>query len=405
MTPLLMLAVRNVARSKARSALTTGAVTFGILMTLLIGAFIHGTQRYLIDDTVKASVGALQVHRKGYFEQRDRQPLKLDLEEGGALEDAMRRVPGVAAATPRIVFSGLVSNGSSATIFMAQGIDPEREKQVLPLATQQVRGTRLSADTPRSALMGGELATALGAEPGATLTLQATTKGGKENVLDVDVAGTLSGSVLALSKRVLYVPLPFAQELLRMRGRATEYVVAVEEGADVDQVAVGLRAALGADYEVRTWRELQPAVGESIRIQRTILLFIGTLFLIIAIFGMANTLLMSVLERTREIGTMMAVGVRRGRIAVLFVLEAVVQALLGAVLGVGGAYGLVALAVAKGGLTIAVDKTQSFTLLPEVAGYQVAIAVVAATVGASLAAVSPALRAARLRPVEALRGA
>lgn len=405
MTPLLTLAVRNVARSKARSALTTGAITFGILMTLLLGAFIHGTHRYLIDETMKSTVGALQVHHKGYFEQRDRQPLKLDLEEAGSLEDAMRRVPGVAAVTPRLAFSGLVSNGSTATIFMAQGIDPEREKQVLPWASQQVHGTRLSAATPRGTLMSPELATALGATPGASLTLQATTKNGKENVLDVDVAGTLTGSVLAQSKRVLYVPLSFAQELLRMRGRATEYVVAVEEGADVDGVAAGLRAALGADYEVRTWRELQPSLVEVIRIQRVVLLAIGALFLIIAIFGVANTLLMSVLERTREIGTMMAVGVRRGRIAVLFVLEAVVQALLGAALGVGGAYGLVALAVAKGGFTMAIDKTQTFTVIPEVAGYQVAIAVVATTVGACLAAVSPALRAARLRPVEALRGA
>lgn len=404
MTPLLLLAVRNVARSKARSALTTGAITLGILMTLLLGAFIHGMHRYLIDDTVKASVGAIQVHHKGYFEQRDRQPLKLDLEEGGALEDAMRHVPGVAAITPRLVFSGMVGNGNTATIFMAQGIDPEREKQVLPWATQKVSGNRLSASTPRSTLMSGELATALGATPGASLTLQATTKGGKENVLDVDVAGTLTGSLLAQSKRILYVPLPYAQELLRMRGRATEYVVAVEEGADVDLVAGGLRAALGAEYEVRTWRELQPAVGEVIRIQRAVLLAIGALFLIIAIFGVANTLLMSVLERTREIGTMMAVGVRRGKIAVLFVLEAVVQALLGAALGVGGAYGLVALVVARGGFSIAVDKTQTFTLIPEVAGYQVVIAVVAATVGASLAALSPALRAARLRPVDALRG-
>src|SRR3712207_7606200 len=92
MTPLLLLAVRVLFRSKARSALTTGAITLGILMTLLLGAFIHGTHRYLIDETMKSTVGALQVHHKGYFEQRDRQPLKLDLEEAGALEDAMRQV-------------------------------------------------------------------------------------------------------------------------------------------------------------------------------------------------------------------------------------------------------------------------------------------------------------------------
>jgi putative ABC transport system permease protein len=405
MTPLLTLALRNVARSKARSALTTGAITFGILMTLLLGALIHGMHRYLIDDTVKARVGALQVHRAGYFALRDRQPLKLDLEAGGALEAALLRVPGVAAVSPRLVFSGMLSNGGAATVFMAQGVDPERERQVLPWASQEVRGGRLSPEVPRGGLLSGELARALGVEPGATLTLQASTQGGKENVLDLEAVGTLEGNLLAQSKRMVYVPLAYAQELLRMPGRATEYVVAVHEGANVDEVATGLRAALGEGYEVRTWRELQPAVSEIIRIQRGVLLALGALFLLIAIFGVANTLLMSVMERTREIGTMMAVGVRRGRIAGLFLLEAAVQALLGGALGVAGAYALVALMVARGGVTLPMGEGQSFTLLPEVAGYQVTIAVVAATVGAVLAALSPALRAARLRPVEALRGA
>ncbi|MCI0573250.1 MAG: ABC transporter permease [Myxococcaceae bacterium] len=405
MTPLLMLAVRNVARSKARSAITVGAITLGILMTLLLGAVIHGLHRWLIEDTVKGTVGAIQVHRTGYFERRDRQPLKLDLEEGGAVEAAMLRVPGVAAVTPRLAFSGMVSNGSSATIFVAQGVDPVREKQVLPWASQDVRGTRLGADTPRSTVLAKDLAEALGVEPGATLTLQATTQGGKENVLDVELGGMVTSSLMAQSKRMLSVPLPFAQELVRMKGRATEYVVAVDEGADVDQVATGLRAALGAEFDVQTWREVQPAVPEVIAIQRGVLLAIGALFLVIAIIGVANTLLMSVLERTREIGTMMAVGVKRQKIAVLFVLEAAVQALIGAAVGVAGAYGIVALVLARGGLSLQVTPTQLFTIQPEVAGYQVAIAVVASTVGAVLAAVSPALRAARLRPVEALRDA
>jgi putative ABC transport system permease protein len=405
MTPLLTLAVRNVARSKARSAITTGAITLGILMTLLLGALIHGLHRYLIEDTVKGRVGALQVHRKGYFELRDRQPLKLDMEAGGEVEEELLRVPGVAAVSPRLVFSGMVSNGSSATLFLAQGVDPEREQRVLPWASQEVRGARLSREVPRGGLLSGELARALGVKPGSTLTLQATTQGGKENALDLDAVGTVEGNLLGQSKRMVYVPLGYAQELLRMPGRATEYVVAVHDEANVDEVAAGLRAALGDGYEVRTWSELQPSVSEIIRIQRGLLLAIGGLFLLIAIFGVANTLLMSVMERTREIGTMMAVGVRRGRIALLFLLEATLQALLGGVLGVGGAYGLVALMVSRGGLTLPVGAGQSLTLLPAVAGYQVAITVGAATVGALLAALSPALRAARLRPVEALRAA
>lgn len=405
MSPLLTLAVRNVARSKARSAITTGAITFGILMTLLLGALIHGMHRYLIEDTVKGRMGALQIHRRGYLEERDRHPLALDLEAGDAFEQTVMRVPGVASISPRIIFSGLVSNGTTATLFTAQGVEPLRERQVLPLAFQEARGARLGPDTPRGALLSTELADALGVQPGATLSLQATTRSGRENVLDVDVVGALDSDLMGQGKRMIYVPLPYAQELLRMKGRATEYVVALHEGFPEEEVAARLRAELGADYEVHTWSELQPAVAEAIRIQLGILLAVGGLFLIIAVIGVINTLLMSVMERTREIGTMMAVGVRREKIAALFVLEAAVLALLGCGLGVAVAWALAAGVTSSGGLPLTLREGRTFIFHPEVAGYQVAIAVTAATLGAVLAAAWPAWRAARLRPVEALRGA
>jgi putative ABC transport system permease protein len=405
MSPLLTLAVRNVARSKARSALTTGAITLGIFMSLMMGAVIHGTHRWLIDDAIKGKVGALQVHRRGYFEQRDRQPLKLDMEQGGALQATLEATPGVAAVSPRIAFAGMVSNGSTATLFTAQALVPQGEARVLPWASREVEGRWLEGAGARAGVLGTELAGALEVVPGATLSLQATTQAGKENVLDVDLVGTNSALSILEGKRLAWVPLSFAQELLGMEGRATEYVLAVQEGADVDQVASHLRTTLGADYEVHTWAELNPALLEAMALQRAILMAIGLLFLIIAIAGVVNTLLMSVLERTREIGTMMAVGVRRGKVGVLFVLEAVVQALLGGALGVAAAHALVALLVSRGGIVFAVGNTQSLTIIPEVAGDQVVVAVVASTLGAIFAALWPALRAARLNPVDALRGA
>ncbi len=403
MSPLFKLAFRNVRRSRARSALTAGAIGLGIMMSLILGAFIHGLHAYLVDDTVRGRVGALQVHRAGYFEVRDRQSLSLDFPVGGELEAQVLAAPGVAAVTPRIAFTGLVSNGTTATVFMGNAVDPVGEARVLPLAQEDVEGTRLGRDTPRHAVMGQELAAGLGLGQGDDLTLQATTQGGRENALDLQLAGTRTGQVLAADKRKLNVPLGFAQELLQMEGRATELVVALDEGADVDQVAQALRERVGAEYEVHTWVELRPSIRQIINLQRGVLLGIAAICLLIAIIGVVNTLLMSVMERTREIGTMMAVGVRRGRIAKLFVLEAAFQALIGSLLGVASAWALVALFAADGGLVFALGETGTMTLIPAIAPYQVAIAVGASALGAVLAAFWPAMRAASLRPVEALR--
>ena len=165
-----------------------------------------------------------------------------------------------------------------------------------------------------------------------------------------------------------------------------------------------LRAAIGPDYEVQTWAELRPNVADVTRFVRIVLTGICIVFLVIAVIGVVNTMLMSVLERTREIGTMMAVGVRRGQVLLLFVLEAAVLALLGGLGGglLGGA--VVAAIAARGGVGANAPGTMVVKYIVPVVPVELAVlAPAAALLGAVLAALYPAWRASRLRPVEALR--
>src|SRR5437667_290931 len=120
----LRLAARNVLRNRSRSALTLGALFFGVLLTVLLAGFGNGLGVLMVNDIVNAKVGALTVHRKGYADQRDNQPLKLNLPQGGPFEARLRAVPGVAAVAPRLAFGGLISNGNDATMFVGRGLDP-----------------------------------------------------------------------------------------------------------------------------------------------------------------------------------------------------------------------------------------------------------------------------------------
>jgi ABC-type lipoprotein release transport system permease subunit len=183
----------------------------------------------------------------------------------------------------------------------------------------------------------------------------------------------------------------------------TEYVLALDAPEHLEATAAALRASLGEGYEVHTWEDLRPGLRDMRYIQRAILGAVSLVFLIIAVFGVANTMLMSVMERTREIGTMLAVGMTRAQIAGLFLLEAAVQAAVGAALGVVVATVIVRLAAARGGFVVSMGAGQGVQqVMPTLLPGAVVIAVVAATLGALLASVSPALRASRLRPVEAL---
>ncbi len=400
---LFKLALRNVFRSKARSAITIGALFFGVTMSLLLSGFVMGVGESLVTETLDSKVGAIQVHRAGYFEKRDRQPLALNLPQDAALEATLTGVPNVKGVTPRLTFTGLVTNGSRGTIAVITAIDPSTASAVLPKLDTYLEGDPLKPSDRNGAHVARELGHALGLQQGVPLMLQAQGLGGRDNALDLELRGLQAGQNPLESKRTVVVPLEFAQSLLGMKGLVTEYVVALDDLERLDATAKALRSALGPEYEVHTWEELRPALRDARLLQRAVLGGVSFVFLIIALFGVANTLLMSVLERTREIGTLLAVGMTRQVVAALFMAEALVQALLGSSVGLLVALVVVNLARRAGGFEVSMGQGQGFfrvmpTLLPMVP----VLVVSAAVVGSVIAAVSPALRAARMRPVEAL---
>lgn len=399
---LLPLAARNVFRSKARTGLTIGMLFFGVMMSLALSGFVMGAGETIVDDAIKARVGALQVHRRGYFDERDKSPLKLDLEQGGPLEAKLKATPHVVGVTPRIVFMGLLTNGSRGTMVLATAVDPATVFDALPKADKYLDGDFLKPGDGTGLVTGLAMAHALALRPGVPVMMQAQGKNGRDNALDLELRGTLKGTNPLESKRNITVPLGFAQRLLGLDGRVTEYVLAVDDPRHLDATQAALREALGPDYEVHTWAELRPPLRDIRYYMRAILGAVSLVFLLIAVFGVANTMLMSVMERTREIGTMLAVGMTRGQIAGLFLLEAAVQAVIGATLGVAVALALVKAFAARGGFYVPMGNGGVQQVMPTLLPAVIVIAVVAATLGALGASVSPALRAARLRPVEAL---
>jgi putative ABC transport system permease protein len=372
-------------------------------MSLTLSGFVLGVGESLVDEAIKARVGAIEVHRAGYFVERDKSPLKLDLEQGGALEAKLKAAPHVVGVSPRIIFGGLLTNGSRGTMVVASAVDPSTVFQALPLANKYVEGSYLKAGDRNGLVVGTVMGHSLALTPNAPVMMQAQAQNGRQNALDLELRGTMNGQNPLESKRAITVPLAFAQELLGMEGRVTEYVLALDAPEHLDATAAALRTSLGTDYEVHTWEDLRPGLRDMRYIQRAILGTVSFIFLIIAVFGVANTMLMSVMERTREIGTMLAVGMTRAQIATMFLLEAAVQAAVGAALGVVVATVIVRTAAARGGFVVSMGAGQGVQqVMPTLLPAAVVIAVVTSTLGALVASVSPALRAARLRPVEAL---
>ncbi|MCU0697112.1 MAG: ABC transporter permease [Myxococcaceae bacterium] len=399
------LAIRNVGRNRRRSLITGVTIVFGVAMVLLVRGFTGGMAKLMVDDVVLGRVGAIQVHRAGYVDNVDSVPTRLNLPYDEALRAKMAAVPHVTGVTGRITFNGLVSNGAQQTMFIGRGLDLSHELEACPRAkTLIAKGAPLEpADGTAVTLVGSELGESFKLSPGQMLTLQSTSPSGRANALDLTVKGLTTSTFPFENKRVVTLPLETAQQLVGLEGRVTEYVVAVDDLAALDDTANALRATLGPDFEVHTWRELQPFVRDLINRQNFVLGAIAFVLFVIVLTGIVNTMLMSVFERVREIGTLLAVGVRRRQVMQMFLVEAAVIGAVGGLLGaLVGRAALFAFA-AKGIVFKLSGVSGANVLRPFATNGFTAMAVAVAVVGAIAAALWPAFRASRLNPVEALR--
>ncbi len=424
---LLPLATRNLLRHPRRTSISLAALVVGVGAMVGLRGFMNGQQRVLLENVVQGQVGALQVHRAGYLANVQGSPLTLDLEDSAALRARLAGVAGVTAVSPRIVFGGMLSlpdiqaspeeepgaepgEGAGRTGFLLlTAFDPALEPGVTPLRdTWLTHGEALGDGAAPRLLLNGDMARGLdvGLTPSAETPERwpAVLAADREGVLNgeaVRVSGTWVGAPLG-DQRQGYLPLGTAQRLLRMEGRVTEYALSVEHLEDVHAVRDAVREVLGPDYEVHAWDDVLPFVAQLVRHQDFIFAVITTVFLLTVLLGIVNVMLMNVLERVREIGTLLAVGMRRRHVVSLFLLEGALLGLFGGLLGaaLGGA---VTWVLGWHGIHLpSIDSAPGGLIHPHISLFYLARSVVLAMGGAALAALWPAWRAAQLRPVEAL---
>ncbi|MEW5852620.1 MAG: FtsX-like permease family protein [Myxococcota bacterium] len=402
----LQLAVRNVARNRRRSLLAASAVFFGVFALLCIRGSLNGLQTALRSVLVERHSGALQVHRAGYLKQVVGTPLSLSMKVDDGLLERIRSVEHVVGVSPRLVFGGMLSANDTTALAVVTAFDPAREYQVCPAKPQDVtNGKPVSAEALDGVVAASSLLRRLkwdGSTPGAIL---AGDRDGVLNAVDVKPSGSLGlPNVPGLESRTVLMTLAHAQELLRMPGEATEIAIAVDDIRYTREVRDALQALLGSGYEVHSWEDLAPAVKGDQHNQEVIFAVLVAVFLLAALVGISNTMLVNMLERTREIGTMVSLGMRRGRLLSLFIVEGVALALLGCALGILGsalflAYfnhvGFHVKAVGGGVLHI-------YPVLGPVQALELTLTCAA---GAVVASLYPAWKASRMTPMSAMTAA
>lgn len=403
MGSLLRIALRNVARNTRRSLLTGAAIFLGIGALVGVRGFMQGFDDAIVANMAEGRLGALSIHHPGYLASEEQAPLGLSLPGDAAFLARLAEVPGVRAVAPRLAFSSAVNVGDETAFASVLGVDPAREAPALPRAADNVVEGRAIA-APGEAVLGAELARALHARPGDTVTFLASDRDGVLNAVEARLVGLLAYKTPG-DRRVAQLALPDADALLRMEGRVTEIAVAAsgpKEGPALLALRDRLQAAVGAEGKVSTWAEIASWLTDMLAYQKLMLAIIGFVFVAVVLTGITNTMLMSVLERVREIGTLLALGARRREILALFLAESSFLGLLGGLAG-GLAGSAVVYWLGRRGIDLPPPGMNVRNVIrPAVSLGQVAFAVGLATAGATLSAVYPALKASRMRPVEAL---
>jgi putative ABC transport system permease protein len=361
----------------------------------------------LRETTINSQLGHIQIFRQGYAEHAKREPESylLDSETVKKVKDILEEIPEVQVVATRLNFSGLLSNGSTSIGVFGIGMEAELEAEMSSGLTI-IKGEDLFADEEDAVLLGEGLAHTMEVQPGEVLTLLSSTADGAINALDVTVAGIFNTYAKEYDDRAMRMNLPHTK-LLLYTDEVTRVVVLLKETAFTEKTASLLTARLKdaeLEVEIKTWRDLADFYNSVKMMFGNLFGFIQIIVVVIVVLGIANTMMMTVMERTSEIGTIRALGTKKRGVMQLFLLEGLIIGVLGGLLGVFSGIGAAELISAMEIMMPPPPGASkgypiNIKIVPEVLSLSFGLAVVAALCSSFY----PAFKASRLRIVDALR--
>lgn len=403
----LKMAWRNLWRNPRRTALTVSAIAFASLLLVFMLSFQLGSYETMINAAVGLQTGHLQVQASGYHDTPD---IRKVVAQPGKVGELMEAEPSVAAWTPRAEAFSLISSADRTYGAMVMGIDPRREPSVSTLPNLVRKGAFLDAADAAEVLLGRLLARNLNVTVGDELTVLGQGRDGSVAATVLTVKGIFSSGQDAFDRSVVQMPLGYFGEVYFMRGAVHKVVGVCGRLSAVPEARAAIAKGLDdieGELTVLDWDELMPGLMQAISMDLIGGLIFWLLLIIVVAFSILNTFLMAVFERTRELGVMMAIGTRPGRLSRIILAESGVMTLVGVGIGVGLGC-LVTLYFQSHGI----DVGGASELLAQygISGRMYPkLSVVSASIGPAmvliitlLAALWPALKVRRLTPVAAM---
>lgn len=336
----IKIAFRNIIKSKRRTMVTLIATGFGFASIALFQGYIHNIYEGLRASAIHGSgIGHLTVYAKGWENHGKSDPdtYMIPARNIKKITQIALENSHITLATPRLSISGLVSNGRNSTIFIATGVIPEHERAIKGefYDYRPITGKPLDSKNEFGVEMAQGLAKHLELVPGSDGVVMGSTFEGQMNALDINVLGTYNTGVADTNNKFIKVPFSFAQSFYDTK-KADSIVILLDHWKHTDLIKLQLTdmlASSGIEVEIKTWKQLSVFYKSVRNMFDMIFLFIFVIVFVIVIMSTTNTMGMAVVERTREIGTLRALGLKRRGVSLLFAAEGGLLGLAGSLFG------------------------------------------------------------------------
>lgn len=325
----LSLAWRNLWRNPRRTVLTAGAIAFAVFLLSLVMAIKAGQYGSMIENAAQLTTGHIQIQHKEYLADPR---LRFVVGDAARLQRSIAAQPNVVAVFPRAQTYALVSVDERSIGAMISAVDPAAEQRWTTLPSFVRKGRYLSGSHATEAVLGAALAHNLGIKLGAEVVILGSGKNEGVAALVVTVVGLVETGILELDRNLVQIPIDVFRPAFELDDEANSLVVITRDITTASETAQSL-AKLSPQLAFRAWPELLPDLVQSIELNRISSVIFLSLVAFMVTFSIVNTFIMTVFERTREFGMLLAIGTRAGQVQRTLQLEALLLCLLSAAAG------------------------------------------------------------------------
>lgn len=401
---LLTIAWRNIWRNRRRSLVVLISIVVGVAALMFNDGMSVGMIHQMLENRIGSHTSHIQIHAKGF---NDNRVIQNYVPSPGIVEHNLENTSGIEHWSRRVVTFGLLSSALNSSGGLIIGVDPEHEADVTTIRESITEGEYLSGGT-HEVVIGRKLAEKLQVGLGDKVVGMASALSGDVGSDLFRIVGIYETVSSEFDKTHMFTALPNAQSMLELDDNILEYSMTVSDIAQVEQVAAELRTKLGPKYEVLTYNELLPMLVAQLEMYDQMMYVVYVIIGLAMIFGIVNTMLMSVFERIQEFGVLMAIGMKNSLLFWMVIFEAATLGIIGTAIGLAiGSASVLTMGSLGIDFSMFAEGLTSFgagaIIYPRLTLTTIINVSIIIPLTAIFGAVYPAFRAMRLQPVTAIR--